>query len=71
MNHAIKLQKHNNRLDGLAIAVKYWVDQIAADADVKIQDRRDELFDMEIQKFVEGIVGSQGIENSSLTWMKV
>ena len=71
MNHAIKLQKHNNRLDALAIAVKYWVDQMAADADVKIQDRRDELFDMEIQKFVEGIVGSQGFENSSLTWMRV
>ena len=53
------------------MAVKYWVDQMAADADVKIQDRRDELFDMEIQKFVEGIEGSQGVENSRLTWMKV
>ena len=71
MNHAIKLQKHNNRLDALAIAVKYWVDQMAADADIKIQDRRDELFDMEIQKFVEGIVGSQSVENKQLTWMRV
>ena len=48
------------------MAVKYWVDHMAADADVKIQDRRDELFAMEIQKFVEGIVGSQGFENSKL-----
>ena len=71
MNHAVKLQKHNNRLDALAIAVKYWVDQMAADADVKIRDRRDELFDMELEKFVAGIVGSQGVENSGLTWMKV
>ena len=71
MNHAGKLQKHANRLDALAMAVKYWVDQMAADADVKIQDRRDELFDMELEKFVAGIVGSQGIENSGLTWMKV
>ena len=53
------------------MAVKYWVDHMAADADVKIQDRRDELFDMEIQKFVEGIGGSQGDENIRLTWMKV
>ena len=53
------------------MAVKYWVDQMAADADVKIQDRRDELFDMELEKFVAGIVGSQGVENSGLTWMKV
>ena len=51
------------------MAVKYWVDQMAADADVKIRDRRDELFDMEIQKFVEGIIGSQSVENSGHTWM--
>ena len=71
MNHAIKLQKHNNRLDALAIAVKYWVDQMAADADVKIRDRRDELFDMELEKFVNGIMGQQGVENSAITWMRV
>ena len=69
MNHAIKLKKHNDRLDALAIAVKYWVDQMAADADVKIRDRRDELFDMELEKFVAGIVGSQGVGNRELTWM--
>ena len=71
MNHGVKLQKHDDRLDALAMAVKYWVDQMAADADVKIRDRRDELFDMEIEKFVAGIVGSQGAENTQLTWMRV
>ena len=71
MNHAVKLQKHDDRLDALAMAVKYWVGQMAADADIKIQDRRDELFDMELETFVAGIVGSQGVENSGLTWMKV
>ena len=71
MNHAVKLQTHDDRLDALAMAVEYWVDQMAADADVKIQDRRDELFDMEIQKFVEGILGSQSVENKQLTWMRV
>ena len=71
MNHGVKLQKHDDRLDALAMAVKYWVDQMAADADVKIRDRRDELFDMELEKFVAGIVGSQGVGNTQLTWMKV
>ena len=71
MNDAVKLQKHDDRLDALAMAVKYWVDQMAADADVEIKDRRDELFDMELEKFVNGIVGSEGVENSSLTWMRV
>ena len=69
MNHGVKLQKHDDRLDALAMAVKYWVDQMAADADVKIRDRRDELFDMELEKFVAGIVGSQSVENTQLTWM--
>ena len=69
MNHAVKLQTHDNRLDALAMAVKYWVDQMAADADVKIRDRRDELFDMELEKFVAGIEGSQSVGITQLTWM--
>ena len=68
MNHGVKLQKHDDRLDALSIAVKYWVDQMAADADVKIQDRRDELFDMEIEKFVAGVMGKEHVENKQLTW---
>ena len=71
MNHGVKLQKHDDRLDALAMAVKYWVDQMAADADVKIRDRRDELFDMELEKFVAGVMGKEHVENSGLTWMKV
>ena len=53
------------------MAVKCWVDQIAADADVEIRERRDEFFDLELEKFVEGIMGSQGIENTQPTWMRV
>ena len=71
MSYGVKLRKHDDRLDALAMSVKYWVDQMAADADVKIRDRRDELFDMELEKFVNGIMGQQGVENKQLTWMKV
>ena len=53
------------------MAVKYWVNQMAADADVEIKERREELFDMELEKFVNGIMGQQGVENSAITWMKV
>ena len=53
------------------MAVKFWVDQMAADDDVKIMDRRDELFDMELEKFVDGIMGQQSVENSAITWMRV
>ena len=71
MNHAVKLHKPNDRLDALSMAVKYWVDQMAADANVNIQDRRDELFDMELEKFVNDIMGQQGVEKTSLRWMRV
>ena len=42
---------------------------MAADADVKIRDRRDELFDMEIEKFVAGVMDNESVENTQLTWM--
>ena len=51
------------------MAVKYWVDQMAADADVKIRDRSDELFDMELEKFVAGVMGKEHVKNTQLTWM--
>ena len=41
---------------------------MAADADVKIQDRRDELFNMEIEKFVAGVMGKEHVENTKVTW---
>ena len=53
------------------MAVKYWMDQMAADADIKIRDRREELMDLELEKFVEGIVGTQYVENTQPTWMRV
>ena len=68
MNHAIKLQKHDDRLDALVMAVKYWVDQMAVEVGVKIQDRRDELFDTEIEKFVAGVMGKEHVESKQLTW---
>ena len=68
MNHAVKLQTHDDRLDALAMAVKYWVDQTAADADVEIKERRGELFDMELEKFVAGVMGKEHVENTQLTW---
>ena len=43
---------HDDRLDVLAMAVRYWVDQMAADADVQIRSRKAELLDSELEKFM-------------------
>ena len=46
---------HDDRLDVLAMAVQYWVDQMAADADSAIRERRSELLNDELDKFMRGV----------------
>ena len=43
---------HDDRLDVLAMAVQYWVDQMAADADTEIRTRKEERLDQELDKFM-------------------
>lgn len=43
---------HDDRLDVLAMAVQYWVDQMAANADKQIAARKDELLEQELDKFM-------------------
>ena len=59
---------HDDRLDVVAMGCAYWVEQMAADADREIRDRKDELFRMELDKFVSGVnVMKPSIQ--STTWM--
>lgn len=57
---------HDDRLDALSIAVNYWVEQMAQDAEVKMQDRKAELLDIELQKFTDAYFKNKG--ESVLTW---
>lgn len=43
----------DDRLDALAIAVAYWVEQMAQDAQDRIVTRRDELLDRELEQFTK------------------
>ena len=43
---------HDDRLDVLAMACEYWNTQIARDADRAMEDRKDELFRKEFDKFM-------------------
>lgn len=49
--------KHDDRLDALAIAVAYWVENMAQDADKGIQRERDEAVDRELRKFMDTVLG--------------
>jgi hypothetical protein len=43
---------HDDRLDVLAMACEYWNTQIARDADRAMEDRKDDLFRQELDKFI-------------------
>lgn len=45
---------HDDRLDALAMGVAYWVEQMAADVDMEMQERKDEALMKELDKFVNG-----------------
>ena len=58
---------HDDRLDVLAMAVQYWVDQMAADVDSAMQERKNELLDVELDKFMSGI-NTSSIRPSHSGW---
>ncbi len=43
--------RHDDRLDALAIAVTYWVEQVSSDVEMNIKARHDALFDKEMDDF--------------------
>jgi hypothetical protein len=57
---------HDDRLDALAMGVAYWVEQMAADVELEMAERKQKLLMDELDKFVNGYnVNSQP---RSLTW---
>jgi hypothetical protein len=59
---------HDDRLDALSIAVAYWVEQMAQDAEVKMAERKVELLDAELQKFTDAYFKNKTGGAGSLTW---
>ena len=57
----------DDRLDALAMAVAYWVQQMSANADTKMKDRREELLNEELESFVNSTFGVNKSKRS-LVW---
>ena len=51
---------HDDRLDALSIAINYWVEQMAQDADEQIKTRRKDLVDKELELFKESYLKCTG-----------
>jgi hypothetical protein len=58
---------HDDRLDALSIAVAYWVEQMAQDAEVKMAERKVEMLDKELERFTDAYFKNKG-GASALTW---
>ena len=49
--------RHDDRLDVLAIAVRYWVDAMSRDEEIALEDYRESLLQEELRNFMEHAIG--------------
>lgn len=62
--------RHDDRLDALSIAVNYWVEQMAQDADLKMEDRKKDLVDKNLRDFRDAYFKTRShSQGGVLTWM--
>jgi hypothetical protein len=59
---------HDDRLDALAMAVAYWTEHMAQDADKKIAQNKAKALDRELERFMQGVIGRKPKGD---TWMSV
>ena len=59
---------HDDRLDALSIAVAYWVEQMAQDANLRIKDRKQELLKVELENFMDTFHKRTKKGRNSLVW---
>jgi len=59
---------HDDRLDALAGAVAYWVEQMGSDTERAAQERSEALRDAELRKFAESVFGHKPKRNN---WVDV
>ena len=61
--------RHDDRLDALAIACGYWVEQMESHIDRSVADYREEVIDKELAKFMESHNKLWGSTETATTWM--
>lgn len=59
---------HDDRLEAIAGAVAYWVEQMARDGKVEAEKHREELLQRELEGFVHGIIGFPSVDDD-MGWL--
>tara|TARA_B100000519_G_scaffold200661_1_gene214341 strand:- start:2325 stop:3986 length:1662 start_codon:yes stop_codon:yes gene_type:complete len=57
---------HDDRLDALSMAVAYWTEQMAQDADKRIRERKVDQIDQQLRQFEESYFGKK---KKATSWM--
>jgi len=60
--------KHDDRIDPLAMACQYWVDQIAVSVDEQIMEHRTDLLEKELEEFKDHVFNLKG-RRKQKTWL--
>jgi len=60
--------KHDDRIDPLAMACQYWVDQIAVSVDEQMLEHRSDLLEKDLEKFRDNVFNLKGRRNQK-TWL--
>ena len=63
--------KHDDRLEALSMAVNYWVERMGHDIEGDMQARREELLDLELERFIDNydqVWGGQNQDNWLGEW---
>lgn len=55
---------NDDRLDALAMAVQYWVEQMGRDTDLALVEQKDRLLDDELARFADSVFGKKRKEPS-------
>lgn len=57
--------RHDDRLDALAGAVAYWLEALARDTDAAVRERKEQLIELELSKFLEYATGVTTLGDAS------
>ena len=63
--------QHDDRLDALAGVIEYWNESLAIDEDKAMADRKDELWDLELEAFMGNIDGALDAQVMGMDLAKV
>ena len=62
---------HDDRLDVLSMAVAYWVEQMAADVDMEMKARKDDMLDKELERFMQNVLNVNQFKEPEPRWLNI